>query len=228
MINNEHENINAYGEENLSYIKGEDLDNIIDSVKSYEDAEKTPGKLIKLIHFDVNHPENRNLIMDDDGKTCIYHGKGWKIINKETFHDLVVDRAFNIVNNYYTRRRELYKLKNNLLGIQSELAEKYKDYNKEIEEKYKIIIDTNIVVNPVLCPNHPKKPCKDDLQYEFTIFDLYGNNNLKNYFKNKIRIGEIKAKLEENLCKDEKDNLNLELIELNDKIIDFEQKEVTI
>ena len=66
MINSEHENINAYGEENLSYITGEDLDNIIDSVKSYEDAEKTPGKLIKLIHFDVNHPENRNLIMDDD------------------------------------------------------------------------------------------------------------------------------------------------------------------
>ena len=41
------------------------MDKILDSVKSYDDACATPGELVKLIHFNVDHPENRNLVMND-------------------------------------------------------------------------------------------------------------------------------------------------------------------
>ena len=95
---------------------------ILDGVKSYDDACATPGELVKLIHFNVEHPENRNLVMNDDANTCIFDGKNWKVIDKDTFHNAVVDRAFNMITNYYERRRDLYKLKNNLLRVQYELG----------------------------------------------------------------------------------------------------------
>ena len=71
----ERNDANAYGFENTSYITASDMDKILDSVKSYDDACATPGELVKLIHFNVDHPENRNLVMNDDKDTCIFDGK---------------------------------------------------------------------------------------------------------------------------------------------------------
>lgn len=228
-INNERNDANAYGFENTSYITTSDMDRILDSVKSYDDACATPGELVKLIHFNVDHPENRNLVMNDDRDTCIFDGKDWRVIDKDTFHNAVVDRAFNMITNYYERRRELYKLKNNLLRVQYELMETNPDFRDEIASKYQIIGDTQISVSPILCPNHPKKPSDKDLKYEVTIFDIYGNNdNLKNYYRNKTRQSEVNQALEGNVTTEQKDKLNTELIELNSKIIEFEQLEKTI
>ena len=228
-INNERNDANAYGFENTSYITTSDMDRILDSVKSYDDACATPGELVKLIHFNVDHPENRNLVMNDNGDTCIFDGKNWRVIDKDTFHNAVVDRAFNMITNYYERRRELYKLKNNLLRIQYELLEINPDFRDEIASKYQIIGDTQISVSPILCPNHPKKPSDKDLKYEVTIFDIYGNDdNLKNYYRNKTRQSEVNQALEGNVTTEQKNKLNTELIELNSKIIEFEELEKTI
>jgi len=230
----EETNVNAYGYEDLSYITSEDMDTILDAVKSYDDACATPGALIKLMHFNVNHPENRNLIMNDKGDTCVFDGKNWKQIDKDTFHNLVVDRAFNIITNYYIRRRELYKLKNNLLRLQSELVKNFEMFKDEILEKFKIIANTSIEVTPLLCPNYPRKRTTqnithdilNDNKYKKSIIDLYGNDNLNKYFSFKTRVLSIEVELnEDTLTKDDKDNLNLELIDINDKILEFEQSE---
>ena len=227
-LTNENNSANAYGYENTDYITASDMDKILDGVKSYDDACATPGELVKLIHFNVDHPENRNLVMNDDANTCIFDGKNWKVIDKDTFHNAVVDRAFNMITNYYERRRDLYKLKNNLLRVQYEIFETNVDFKEEIASKYQRIGDTNISVKPVLCPNHPKKPSDKDLKYEVTIFDIYGNNSLKNYYNNKTRQGIITNQLECNITLEQKDKLNMELMNLTGKIIEFEEIEKTI
>tara|TARA_B100000963_G_scaffold212111_1_gene184843 strand:- start:894 stop:1652 length:759 start_codon:yes stop_codon:yes gene_type:complete len=228
-LKDERNDANAYGFENTSYITATDMDKILDSVKSYDDACATPGELVKLIHFNVDHPENRNLVMNDNGDTCIFDGKDWRVIDKDTFHNAVVDRAFNMITNYYERRRELYKLKNNLLRVQYELLETNPNFRDEIASKIRKIEDTQILVSPILCPNHPKKPSDKDLKYEVTIFDIYGSgDNLKNYYNNKTRQLEISLILEGNINSEQKDKLNIELIELNSKIIEFEELEKKI
>lgn len=233
----EETNVNAYGYEDLSYITSKDMDTILDAVKSYDDACATPGALIKLMHFNVNHPENRNLVMNQNGDTCVFDGSKWKQIDKDTFHNLVVDRAFNIVTNYYMRRRELYKLKNNVLRLQSELTRNFEMFKDEILDKFKIIANTNIEVNPLLCPNYPRKRTTQNInhdilnenKYKKTILDLYGNDNLQKYYSFRTRIIAIQVELsEDTLTKDDKDKLNTELIDLNDKILEFEQSEKLI
>ena len=167
-------------------------------------------------------------MMNDDANTCIFDGKNWKVIDKDTFHNAVVDRAFNMITNYYERRRDLYKLKNNLLRVQYEIFETNVDFKEEIASKYQRIGDTNISVIPVLCPNHPKKPSDKDLKYEVTIFDIYGNNSLKNYYNNKTRQIIINNQLEGNVTSEQKDKLSMELMNLTGKIIEFEELEKTI
>ena len=99
----------------------------------------------------------------------------------------------------------------------------------EIASKIRKIEDTQILVSPILCPNHPKKPSDKDLKYEVTIFDIYGSDdNLKNYYNNKTRQLEISLILEGNINSEQKDKLNIELIELNSKIIEFEELEKKI
>ena len=225
---NENKDINAYGHENTDYITAHHMDLILDGVKSYDDACATPGELVKLIHFNADHPENRNLIMNDNGKTCIYDGEDWKIIDKDTFHNEVVDRAFNMITNYYMRRRDLYKLKNNLLRMRHDLFRDFDEFKDELLSKYQRVVDCNIEVRPILCPNHPKKPSDKDLKYEITIFDIYGNDNLRNYYNIKTRYKEIIDKLEGNVTIAEKDELNIELMEVNSKMIEFEELEKSL
>jgi hypothetical protein len=233
-ITDAEENVNPYGYEQLDYITSSDMDKILDNVKSYDDACATPGALIKHMHFNLDHPENRNVVMNDEGDTCIFDGEDWRVIDKETFHSLVVDRAFNIVTNYYIRRRELYKLKNGLLRSQYELLDKFKEYKEDIMEKYKTIGNTNITVKPLFCPNHPRKrntqniKCDslNDNKYDESILDLYGNDNLDRYYSYKNRQIEIENELsDDNLNTDDKDILRNELIILMDKLVEFDEKE---
>ena len=49
---------------------------------------------------------------------------------------------------------------------------------------------------------------------------------MNKYFSFKTRVLSIEVELnEDTLTKDDKDNLNLELIDINDKILEFEQSE---
>jgi hypothetical protein len=61
-----------------------------------------------------------------------------------------------------------------------------------------------------------------------TIFDIYGNNSLKNYYNNKTRQIIINNQLEGNVTSEQKDKLSMELMNLTGKIIEFEELEKTI
>ena len=204
--------LNAFGVENLEYIKSIDMDNIIDNVKSYDEACTTPSQLVRLIHFHSDHPENHNLKIKD-GSAYIYDGLKWNIKEKETSINILVDKAFNMIVSYYNRRKTLYREKNKIIKTQKELYDRYPELKDEIYKKLKIIEDTSIVIEPILSPN-----INDDMDLSDTIFGLYSNDYLQDYFKT--------CKLELELTKNNTDPIELELVRNKIKLLDEEEDKI--
>lgn len=168
--------LNAFGAENLDYIKNSDMDNIIDSVKSYDEACSTPSQLVRLIHFHQEHPENHNLKLKD-GSAYIYDGKKWDVRDKEESINILVDKAFNMIVSYYNRRKKLYREKNKIITKQKELYEQYPELKDEIYKKLRIVEEAPIVIEPILSNN-----IDDDIELKDSIFGLYSNDFLQEYF----------------------------------------------
>ena len=168
--------LNAFGAENLDYIKNSDMDNIIDSVKSYDEACSTPSQLVRLIHFHQEHPENHNLKLKD-GSAYIYDGEKWDVRDKEESINILVDKAFNMIVSYYNRRKKLYREKNKIITKQKELYEQYPELKDEIYKKLRIVEEAPIVIEPILSNN-----IDDDIELKDSIFGLYSNDFLQEYF----------------------------------------------
>ena len=168
--------LNAFGAENLDYIKNSDMDNIIDSVKSYDEACSTPSQLVRLIHFHQEHPENHNLKLKD-GSAYIYDGEKWDVRDKEESINILVDKAFNMIVSYYNRRKKLYREKNKIITQQKELYEQYPELKDEIYKKLRIVEEAPIVIEPILSNN-----IDDDIELKDSIFGLYSNDFLQEYF----------------------------------------------
>ena len=204
-------NINPFGQEDLQYISNDDMDNIIDNVNSYDDACSTPSKLVKLIHFNDDYPNNQNLRIKDD-EAYIYNGNEWIKQDKNQSINKIVDKAFNIIVNYYTRRKELYIQKNNVIRKQTQLFELYPGFKDEIYNKLKKIEEITVKVNPLWINSNDIPDLKND-----SIFHFY-NKNLINYFNLKKELYELNIKNIES-------NNDKKLNEIQSKIIEFEKKE---
>lgn len=201
--------LNAFGAENLEYIKNSDMDEIIDSVKSYDEACSTPSQLVRLIHFHEDHPENHNLKLKDDN-AYIYDGEKWDIRDKEESINILVDKAFNMIVSYYNRRKKLYREKNKIITKQKELYEQYPELKDEIYKKLRIVEEAPIVIEPILSNN-----IDDDIELKDSIFGLYSNDFLQEYFDAR--------KKEIELSKNNDNSEELELI--RQKINNLDKKE---
>ena len=213
-LNNNSVKLNAFGTENLEYIKNSDMDEIIDSVKSYDEACSTPSQLVRLIHFHPEHPENHNLKLKD-GSAYIYDGEKWDIRNKEESINILVDKAFNMIVSYYNRRKKLYREKNKIITKQKELYEQYPDLKDEIYKKLRIVEEAPIVIEPILSNN-----IDDDIELKDSIFGLYSNDFLQEYFD--ARNKEIELSKSEN----EGDVEELEMIREKINMLDKEEEKV--
>ena len=206
------ENLRAFGSEDVSYIGLSDMDKIIDSVKSYNDACSTPSLLVRLIHFHEDHPENHNLKLEND-MAHIYNGTEWEIKDKRESINILVDKAFSMIVSYYNRRKKLYREKNKIICKQKELYERYPELKDEIHKELKIIENAPIVIEPILSAN-----MSDELDLSDSIFGLYSNDFLQEYF--------AARKLEIELIKSgEKGE---ELVNVRKKISDLDQQEEEI
>ena len=107
---------------------------------------------------------------------------------------------------------------NEINNVLDQYVAKYSEYiNNPHTESYPTNFLVQLVTNIILI---------NDNKYKKSIIDLYGNDNLNKYFSFKTRVLNIEVELnEDTLTKDDKDNLNLELIDINDKILEFEQSE---
>ena len=90
-------NIRAFGNENLDYIKGGFVKELIN-----RGPYSAIPKLLKEIHFNPNHMENNNIkILNRKEKYAKrYNGEKWEFADKNLTLEDMTDKAFNILTDY--------------------------------------------------------------------------------------------------------------------------------
>jgi hypothetical protein len=115
--------IKNFGEENIEHLQDNIYENLLQGIYT------AVPKLIKLIHFDKNHPENQNIkftnkkypylkIMKDDK---------WQLVNKNLeVRDLIDNKCYILNEKYY-----------NILEKQNELNDVQRSRIRQFMKKYK-------------------------------------------------------------------------------------------
>lgn len=209
--------INPFGKENTSYISVKDMDSIIDDVESYDEACSTPSKLIKLIHFNPDHPENHNLKIKDE-EVFIYNGSGWLTEDKVTTINKLVQKSYNMIGNYYNRRKILFLKRNIILREKKKLIEKFPSLESNINNLLKDITSVQLDINPILQNGDFEK-----IRYKKTIIDVYTSEFLNSYFKIKYDLHNVV-----NLDKKEKSLLLKREKELEKQITPYQSEIVKV
>ena len=89
--------LKAFGNENLSYITGEFIQNLIRN-----NLFSAIPRLLKEIHFNPEHTENRNTLVPSRKDTLakIYNGDKWDFTTKDEVFEDMTDKAFNKLTEY--------------------------------------------------------------------------------------------------------------------------------
>ena len=137
--------LNPFGKENLEYIKEELLKNAI----------KVPHfglpNLIRLIHFNKDHPENMNVKQRNKKKPMVdvYNGKEWITMDKnDTIHNMVASKK-ELMDNYFDKFQEL------------------DDYSKNNYERFSYSVDS------YLKSQLPKTDCFETIEVTNKCKELY-------------------------------------------------------
>ena len=90
-------NINAYGKENLKYITGDFIKNLIKGPYS------SIPNLVKQIHFHPEHKENHNVKIPNrkEKYASIYNGDDWELRDKKETIEDIADKAYNLIEDHY-------------------------------------------------------------------------------------------------------------------------------
>jgi hypothetical protein len=110
--------INPFGKENVTYIKDEQMKNAI----------KVPHfglpNLIRLIHFNREHPENMNIKQKNKKKPMIevFNGEEWVTMDKQdTIHSIVATKK-EMMDNYFEEN-----------GISDEIKNNYERFSQSVD-----------------------------------------------------------------------------------------------
>ena len=110
--------LNNFGEEDTSYINDKILEKLIVYPRTM-----IPN-LLKLTHFDKDHPENKNLqITNKRGKYIkVYKNDEWKLNKRDIVIDNILNNKFDTLETYYVE-----KGKNSIKSYQQQRFEKFQD-----------------------------------------------------------------------------------------------------
>jgi len=209
--------VHPFGKENTNYITVKDMDSIIDEVVSYDDACSTPSKLIKLIHFNPEHPENHNMKIKDN-EVFIYNGSGWLSEDKALTINKLVQKSYNMIGNYYNRRKILFLKRNIILREKQKLIEKFPSLESNITNLLKDITSVQLDIKPLL-----QNGDFETIRYKKTLIDVYTSEFLNNYFKIKYDLHNVV-----NLDEKEKDFLLKQEEELEKQITPYQPEIVKV
>ena len=94
--------INNYGKENLDYITGDYLTSLLKIPYS------SIPNLVKNIHFNPKHPENRNIKIPNRKEkfATVYNSGSWELKNKKEVIESIVDNSYNIIECHYDDMKE--------------------------------------------------------------------------------------------------------------------------
>ena len=133
--------INNYGNENIKYLEGDYLNNLLDS------AFTAIPKLIEKIHFNPSHPENHNIKITNKKEPYVKIRKNdkWELQDKkETLETLVDDKYYILVDHYADIDED--KVPEKTRTVMEQFHDSYidnKDLQKDLQKKSEMIILNN-------------------------------------------------------------------------------------
>jgi hypothetical protein len=133
--------INNYGNENIKYLEGCYLNNLLDS------AFTAIPKLIKQIHFNPQHPENHNIKITNKKEPYVKIRKNdkWELQDKkETLETLVDDKYYILVDHYAEIDNK--QIPEKTKTVMEQFHDSYmdnKDLQKDLQKKSEMIILNN-------------------------------------------------------------------------------------
>ena len=97
--------INSFGQENISYITKEYINNLIKN-----GPVNTIPKLLEHIHFNPNHTENHNIKIPNKKQNYaqVFNGDTWVYKDKNETITNMSDRAYGILNEHYHNGTNTY------------------------------------------------------------------------------------------------------------------------
>lgn len=163
-------NINSYGNENLNYITGKDVESLI------SDPRTCIPKFIELLHYNEGHPENHNIILDNIKGVLI------KTLKKDdrwvySIFEKFIDK-FTVEK--YDQLIDLYEDTNNS-----------KDINEIIQKKFELWAD-----DFDYCNNNVREKVKEDVKLALISGSEWIKNNMTKRGLKKILKKNDNSKLE--------------------------------
>ena len=133
--------INNYGNENIKYLEGDYLNNLLES------AFTSIPKLIEKIHFNPSHPENHNIKITNKKEPYVKIRKNdkWELQDKkETLETLVDDKYYILVDHYADIGED--KMPEKTKAVMEQFHDSYmdnKELQKDLQKKSEMIILNN-------------------------------------------------------------------------------------
>ena len=115
--------LNAFGKENISYLSSNKVNGLIEKNGAFNCI----PKLLKYIHFNPEHVENRNITIPNTKQAYakVFDGQKWVYQDKKLTIDAMTDKALNIINTHYNGNKK----------HMDKLIENYEENDKNTKKK---------------------------------------------------------------------------------------------
>jgi len=138
--NNFNFNINVFGQENADHIDDKTFVSIMEHVY------KAIPLLVKVLHFDKDHPENNNIKITN--KKLPYakvmgENKKWKMVDKKDAIENMMNNGYNLLDEKYDENKEeLSAFKQQCF---EDFQEKYENDDKKVKKQIKTEVELMVI-----------------------------------------------------------------------------------
>jgi hypothetical protein len=134
--------INNYGNENIDYLQGDYLTNLL------QGAFTAIPKLIENIHFNPQHPENHNIKITNKKEPYVKIRKNdkWELQDKKETLETLVDDKYYILEDHYADVEDKNNLPSHTKEVMKNFRDKFNDdieLQKDLQKKSEIVIINN-------------------------------------------------------------------------------------
>ena len=125
--------VNNYGKENTNYLT-------VDKIKALLDRPfDSVQELIKMLHFDSDHPENHNIKITNKKEpyALVWNDPIWELRKKKSVVKDIVDKGYMMID---TTHSNMDKSNSKFINFQDEFEDDENETKEKIEEDTEIII----------------------------------------------------------------------------------------
>ena len=125
--------VNNYGKENTDYLTFEKIKNLID--RPYDSVQE----LIKMLHFDSNHPENHNVKITNKKEpyALVWNDPIWELRKKKSVVKDLVDKGYMMID---TTHDDIDKPNKKYINFQNNYEDNSTNIKDKIEAESEIVI----------------------------------------------------------------------------------------